>query len=64
MISAISGFGLMAGAVALLQYYRPREGQETNKKEAAVPKFETLIAILITSGLALGLAMILGSLLN
>lgn len=62
MISAISGFGLMAGAVALLQYYRPRGGQEN--KETAAPKYETLIAILITSGLALGLAMILAGLLT
>lgn len=62
MISAISGFGLMAGAIALLQYYRPRGGQDN--KEAVAPKYETFIAILITSGLALGLAMILGSLLN
>jgi hypothetical protein len=61
MVSVIIGALLVAASIGFLLYCRPRGGQVM--RAATLPLLETLIPLTVTSGLALGFAMIVAGIL-
>lgn len=56
MIMVFSGVVLLAVSIAFLMYCRPRDGQTV--RITTLPLLETIIPLTITSGLAMGAALI------
>lgn len=56
MGSVTIGIALIAGALAVLIYSRPRDGKIA--RTSVVPLLDTVAPLLITSGLALGCALV------
>jgi hypothetical protein len=55
---ALTGAGILAGAIAMLQGMRPREGHVVARSEW----IEATAAIVITAGVGLGVTMLLSGL--
>ncbi len=58
---ALIGLIVLAGSMSLLIYYRTREG--STLPAPAVPLLEMLVPLLVTSGVALGLALLIAGVL-
>ncbi len=62
MINLAAGLILLGGSVAALWYFRPRNGMPA--KIVTLPLMETLVPLGVTSGLALGMAMVVAGVLG
>lgn len=58
----VAGLIFIALAVALMAYCRPHRGRPS--RFATMPVLDSLIPLLVTSGVALGLAMIVAGMLG
>jgi hypothetical protein len=62
MILILAGLVMVAGAIAILWYFRPHNGVPA--RAATLPLMETLIPLSVTSGLALGVAMVIAGIFD